>query len=173
MYPPNFLLATDEGRSTAEILEQTLILQSVGECACQVTSLEGPVGDEGFEIVNAPDLEAAPVVLVGTRGCDSDPEIPADAENRLTLTVKYTAPDLATPQAFEAVLTVNSTDETNPSQEVPLQANGGGSPYCQLDVTPLGGGGLSTLFGGAQNRYGIVDFGQYNELRPSTDFYRL
>ena len=144
--------------ASTESSEQTLILQSVGECACQVTSIEGPVGDEGFEIVNLPDF-INPLILAGTRGCDTDPELPSDVENRFNLQVKYTAPEQQNPIAYSAIVTVNSTDETNPSQEVPLQANGGGSPYCQLDVTPQGGGGIFSAFQ-SQNRYGVVDFGR-------------
>ena len=144
--------------ASAESSEQTLILQSVGVSACQITSIDGPVGDEGFEIVNMPDL-STPLVLEGTRGCDTDPDLPSDVENRFNLQIKYTAPEQQTPVAYSATLTVNSTDETNPSQEVPLQANGGGSPYCQLDVTPQGGGGIFSAFQ-SQNRFGVVDFGR-------------
>src|SRR5690606_9639402 len=50
---------------------QQLVIQSVGECACEVTAIDGPVpADNGFAMQSPPAL---PVLLKGTRGCEGDP----------------------------------------------------------------------------------------------------
>lgn len=142
-----------------ETAAQDLIVQSVGECACVVESLEGPTAvaptaDGVFTIPNPPTL---PMTLRGTRGCDGDPADAETAENRLTVSVEYTSPVRDIPEADRATVTITTNDEATPSAEIQLEANGGGNPYCEFNVTPVGGG----LFGqGAIGRFGVVEFGR-------------
>lgn len=152
--PPTVQFGAVASNATAT---QQLVIQSVGECACEVSSLEGPVpGDVGFTIPTPPSL---PVVLRGTRGCDGDPEGAQDQSNLLIVDVAYTAPERNTPTVDNATLTVTTSDPNNPVREVSLEANGGGTPFCQMQVTPRGGGPLGGLIP-AQGRYGVVEFGR-------------
>lgn len=142
------------GTSTAT---QQLILQSVGECACTVDEITQPMPvEEGFFLADGA-VPQLPVVLRGTRGCEGDPEGADSAPNLLTVEVSYTAPDRQNPEADQATMTVTTSDASEPTRTVNLEANGGGTPFCQLDVTPVGGG----LFNqGAAGRYGVVSFGR-------------
>lgn len=136
---------------------QQLIIQSVGECACEVTSLEGPVpADTGFAMPTPPTL---PMILKGTQGCEGDPEGAQDQSNLLIVDLEYTSPDRETPTVDNATMTVTTTDATEPVRDVSLEANGGGAPFCQLEVTPVGGGSLGGLIP-AEGRYGVVEFGR-------------
>ena len=143
--------------AATETATQDLIIQSVGECACTVESIVGPTpGDVGFSIPNAPAL---PIVLAGSRGCDGDPAEAADAENLLRVTLAYTAPDVQEATGANATLDVTTTDNNEPTRTVNLEATGGGTPYCELDVTPIGGGILGGLVP-TQGRWGTVEFGR-------------
>jgi hypothetical protein len=140
-----------------ETATQPLIIQSVGECGCEVTALDGPTpGDNGFSIPNPPAL---PFVLRGSVGCEGDPAGADAADNRLTIDIQYTSPDRQNPITDNATLDVTTTDVDEPTRTVNLEANGGGTPYCELDVSPEGGG----LAGGlipVQGRFGVVNFGR-------------
>lgn len=133
---------------------QQLVIQSVGECACELTSIDGPVpADTGFAMPTPPTL---PMTLKGTQGCEGDPEGAQDQPNLVIVDLTYTAPERETPAADNATLTVTTTDATTPTREVSLEANGGGTPFCQIEVTPQGSGS----FVPAQNRWGVVQFGR-------------
>jgi hypothetical protein len=133
-----------------------LIVQSVGQCACTITGFDGPTpADAGFAVANAPAL---PFIVKGTTGCDTDPEAADTAPSVLTVDVTYTAPARPDPIVDNATITVTSNAAVDPVRIVNLEANGGGSPFCQLDVTPTRGGFLDELT--AQGRTGIVEFGR-------------
>ncbi|MCP4500721.1 MAG: choice-of-anchor D domain-containing protein [Deltaproteobacteria bacterium] len=143
--------------AATETQTQDLIIQSVGECACTVESLTLPTPDDvGFSI---PDLPTLPLVLSGTRGCDSDPAGADAAENLLRVTFTYTAPDSQVAAPANATVDVVTTDNDTPNRTVNLEATGGGTPYCELEVTPIGGGALGGLIP-TQGRYGVVEFGR-------------
>jgi hypothetical protein len=138
-----------------------LIVQSVGQCACTVTALSGPTpGDVGFSVTTP----ALPVLLRGTLStsdspCDTDPAGAATAEATLVVPVTYTAPDRATPTVDRATIDVTSDAPLEPTQTVQLEANGGGTPFCQLDVSPQQTPGFNP-FGQTRGRWGVVEFGR-------------
>ncbi len=137
-----------------------LIVQSVGQCACQVTGFTGPTATaptlDGLFTATAPSL---PVVLKGTTGCDADPAGAAAAPSVLTVDIAYTAPDRQDPIVDRATVEVTTDAFVEPVRVVALEANGGGAPFCQLDITPHAPtGGFSSL--GAQGRVGLVEFGR-------------
>ncbi len=141
--------------ASGNTVTQEIIVQSVGGCACQITSIGQPVpSDVGFEITAMPTL---PLTLSGNQGCEGDPADAATAPQLITIPVDYTAPDRATPMTDNATVTVTVTDEEMPDRVVSLEANGGGTPFCQLDVTPVGGGfaGLPAI-----GRDGVAEFGR-------------
>jgi hypothetical protein len=145
--------------SVAATTSQTrqLIVQSVGQCACTVTELRGPMpGDVGFVMANV----ALPVVLRGTTGCpDTDPATAIDAQSSLTVDVTYTSPDRAVPSVDRATIDVVSDAPANGTQTVQLEANGGGAPFCQLEVRPQQSAGFNP-FGQVRGRWGVVEFGR-------------
>ncbi len=133
-----------------------IIVQAVGQCACSVTELAGPEpGTAGFAIANPPTL---PFVIKGTTGCDTDPASAASAPSVLSLDVTYTSPERTIPVIDNATVTVTTDALVDPVRIVTLEANGGGTPFCQLKVTPERG----TLFDNltARGRNGIVEFGR-------------
>ena len=135
-----------------------VIVQSVGQCACNVTGFTGPTpGDVGFAVPAPPTLS---VVLKGTTGCESDPAGAAAAPSSLAVDVTYSSPDRATPVADRATIEITTDAATDPVRTVNLEANGGGAPFCQLDVTPrtVSIGGFPSF--GAQGRFGVVEFGR-------------
>ena len=133
-----------------------IIIQSVGQCACSLTSLAGPSpGDVGFAFPNAPTL---PVVLRGTTGCTDDPAAAATANASISIDVAYTSPQRQNPVVDNATVEVTTTAATEPVRTVNLQANGGGTPFCQLDVTPEVSNQVERLQ--AQGRHGVVKFGR-------------
>jgi len=134
-----------------------LIIQSVGQCACTVQQIAGPTpGNVGFAFPTPPAL---PVVLRGTTGCAGDPAAAAQAQSSLSVPVTYTSPDRQTPVVDNAVVVVTTDAAIDPERTVNLEANGGGAPFCQLDVTPRSpAGGFSFL--SAQGRHGVVEFGR-------------
>lgn len=133
---------------------QNVILQSVGECACTVSDIGVPMpAAANFTLGGS---VSAPLVLKGTRGCDSDPDGAAMAPGRVEIPVVYTAPSRQNPAADNATMTVVTTDAETPMKVVNLEANGGGTPYCELEVTPEGSGGFIPV----QGRYGVVKFGR-------------
>lgn len=133
---------------------QQLIVQSVGECGCTVESISAPdPSDAGFSI---PSMPALPTVLSGTQGCEDDPSGADAAPNLLTVDIEYTAPDRPDAVADNATLLVTTTDAAEPERTVNLEANGGGAPFCQLQLTPAGTGGLIPVSG----RDGVVEFGR-------------
>lgn len=134
---------------------QQLIVQSVGECACSIENVESPDPSGAGFFFEEGVLPTFPVLLRGTSGCEDDPNT-ADAPNLLSLTVSYTAPDRQTPQADNAVVRVVTTDANEPERTVNLEANGGGTPYCELQVTPRGSGGFIPV----NDRDGVVEFGR-------------
>lgn len=144
-----------------------IIVQSVGQCGCTVDAISEPTpASAGFALV-ASSIPPLPMVLRGTVGCEGDPAGAASAPTNLTFQVAYTSPVRDVPQADNASLDVTSSDEANPIQTVQLQANGGGAPYCQLDVTPVQGDptGITFTFP-AQNRWGVVEFGRTSVFVP-------
>jgi hypothetical protein len=143
--------------ASGNFVESNVIVQSMGQCACEVTSIEGPVPDDaGFTLTSTIDL---PFLLKGgAAGCPSDPPGAANAPSNLQIPVRYTAPDRPAPQIDTATLTLTTTDLVEPVRVVNLSANGGGVPFCQLDVTPVGASGLDVIQ--AQNRHGLISFGR-------------
>lgn len=135
---------------------QQLIIQSVGECACQVESVGAPDPENAGFFFAEGVLPNFPVLLSGTAGCDDDPAEAADAPSLLTLEVSYTAPDRENPASDNATVTVATSDANEPQRVVNLEANGGGTPYCELQVTPAGSGGFIPVTG----RDGVVEFGR-------------
>ena len=137
---------------------QQFAIQSVGECACQVTAIGDPdPSSSGFALA-APF--AGPITLKGTRGCEEDPAGSDAAPGIHLVEVVYTSPERDVPQADNATIAVTTTDELDPDVTIALEANGGGAPFCQLEVTPRGsGGGLGGLLSG-QDRWGVVAFGR-------------
>jgi hypothetical protein len=134
-----------------------LIVQSVGQCACSLTGLAGPTpGDVGFALPNPPAL---PILLKGTTGCPDDPAGAAAAPSTVTIDVAYTSPDRVTPVVDNATLEVTTDAPVDPVRTVNLQANGGGTPFCQLEVTPRITNAIERSLGG-QGRYGVVKFGR-------------
>lgn len=134
-----------------------IIIQSVGQCGCTVESITGPVpADAGFALGALPAL---PLVLKGTVGCDGDPVGVDVAATNVSIEVTYTSPVRDVPAADHATVTVATSDLLEPSQIIELEANGGGAPFCQFDVTPReGDGGLFDP--PTQGRYGTVEFGR-------------
>lgn len=137
---------------------QQFAIQSVGECACQVTAISEPApAGAGFALASTPTL---PLTLKGTRGCDGDPAGSDAAPGILLVDVAYTSPERDVPLADNATIDVTTSDEAQPVRAVALEANGGGAPYCQLEVVPQGGGsGLGGLLS-ASGRWGVVAFGR-------------
>jgi hypothetical protein len=134
-----------------------LIVQSVGQCACSLTGLAGPTpGDVGFSLPTPPAL---PILLKGTTGCADDPPAAASAPSTVTVTVAYTSPDRVTPAVDNATLEVSTDAPVDPVRTINLQANGGGTPFCQLEVTPEITNAIERGLGG-QGRYGVVKFGR-------------
>jgi hypothetical protein len=129
-----------------------VVVQSVGECACTLDEIDGPNGSASFSLPSAPSL---PVLLRGTRGCDDDPADADSAPANLLVDVDYTAPDIQVPAIENATLDITTSDEANPTTTVNLEANGGGAPFCELEVTP-GQQGLIPVVG----RDGEVEFGR-------------
>lgn len=143
--------------AAATTQSRQLVVQSVGQCACTVTGFDGPTpGDVGFAVPNAPAL---PFVLKGTTGCPADPPAAATAPGLLTVNVTYTAPDVQTPVLVNATLQVTTDAPIDPTRVINLQANGGGAPFCQLDVTPEITSQIERGLGG-QGRHGVVKFGR-------------
>jgi hypothetical protein len=141
--------------AATETQTQQLVIQSVGECGCTVESITDPLPAEaGFSIPSPPSL---PAVLKGTRGCEEDPAGADQASNLLIVDVQYTSPDRPTAQVDNATLEVTTSDAAEPSRTVNLEANGGGAPFCQLQVTPWGQG--SSIIP-PQGRDGVVEFGR-------------
>lgn len=131
-----------------------LVVQSVGECACSVSNISNPTpADIGFSLAQP----FAPFVLKGTRGCDTDPPEAAAAPSLQLVTLNYTAPARQDAVVDRATIDIQSNDNQAPSRTVALEANGGGTPFCQLTVTPTGSGFLNLP---AQGRYGVVSFGR-------------
>ncbi len=145
--------------SVAAATTQTrqVIVQSVGQCACTITGFDGPVpADVGFAVATAPTL---PFVIKGTTGCDSDPAGTDSAPGVLAVDVTYTSPDRVTPVIDNATITVTTDALVDPVRVVNLEANGGGTPFCQLRVTPVVSGSfLDPLT--SQGRTGILEFGR-------------
>lgn len=136
-----------------------LIIQSVGQCGCTIDAISEPApASAGFALV-AGSVPSLPFTLRGTLGCDGDPAGTADAPTNLTIQVSYTSPERTVPVVDNAALDVTTSDAIEPVQTVQLEANGGGSPFCQLDVTPVQGPPSGFNFP-AQGRYGVVEFGR-------------
>jgi hypothetical protein len=70
--------------------------------------------------------------------------------------VTYTSPTRQNPIADRATLTVVTEAPVDGTRDVALEANGGGTPFCQLRVTPEGAGRPLA----PQGRWGTVDFGR-------------
>ncbi|MBM4281472.1 MAG: choice-of-anchor D domain-containing protein [Deltaproteobacteria bacterium] len=136
--------------------DRQVIVQSVGQCACTVTAITDPSpADVGFAL---PNPAALPVVLRGTSGCDTDPSAASSAPQSLTIPVRYTSPQRQNPVADRATMTVTTDAPVDPTRTIALEANGGGTPFCQLRVTPEGTGSL--LPSPPNKRWGIVQFGR-------------
>ncbi|MBI1948035.1 MAG: choice-of-anchor D domain-containing protein [Deltaproteobacteria bacterium] len=136
-----------------------IIIQSVGQCGCTIDAIAGPEPSTTGFAFPAGELPAAyPVVLRGTVGCDGDPAGADAAPTNLTLDVSYTSPVRDNPVVDRATVTVTVSDETEPTQLVNLEANGGGAPYCQLQVEPI----YTQQFGFnvVTGRWGVVEFGR-------------
>jgi hypothetical protein len=145
--------------SVAAATTQTrpLIVQSVGQCACSVLALSSPTpADAGF---NLPSPPTVPVVLKGTTGCPADPPAAVSAPSTVTIQVAYTAPDRPDAVVDNATLELTTDAAIDPVRTVNLQANGGGAPFCQLEVTPTLTNALERTLGG-QGRWGLVKFGR-------------
>lgn len=137
-----------------------VIIQSVGQCGCTVETISDPApASAGFSLVQA-SLPSLPFTLRGTLGCEGDPAGAADAPTNLTIQVSYTSPARDTPIVDNASLDVTTTDAVEPVQTVQLEANGGGTPFCQLDVTPLLPPPSFGFTLPPQGRFGLVEFGR-------------
>jgi hypothetical protein len=136
--------------------DRQVIVQSVGQCACNVTAITDPSPvDAGFSL---PSPVALPFVLKGTTGCDGDSPLASSAPSSVTIPVRYTSPQRQNPQADRATMTVTTDAPVDPTHEIALEANGGGTPFCQLRVTPEGTGSL--LPSTPTQRWGVVQFGR-------------
>jgi hypothetical protein len=136
--------------------DRQVIVQSVGQCACTITGISDPSpADAGFSL---PTPVALPFVLKGSTGCEGDPAQASSAPSSVTIPVRYTSPQRQTPQADRATMTVTTDAPVDGTREVALEANGGGTPFCQLRVTPEGTGSL--LPSPPNERFGIVQFGR-------------
>ncbi len=145
--------------SVAATTTQTrqIVVQSVGQCACSLTALSGPTpGDVGFAL---PNLPALPVVLRGTTGCADDPADAASANNSIAIDVTYTAPDRQTPTVDNATVEVSTDAPVEGVRTVALEANGGGTPFCQLRVVPERSGSAFDALS-SQGRTGVAEFGR-------------
>ena len=144
--------AVASGASTTE----HVVVQSVGQCACTVNNIgaAAPVG-AGFVV----DVPALPLTLRGTVGCDGDAAGAQTAPSNVVLDVHYTSPTRQTAVADNASFDVTTSDLTTPTHTINLEANGGGAPFCRLDVSPKSGSGPLGQFAGI-GRYGVVEFGR-------------
>jgi hypothetical protein len=147
--------------ASGETAARNLIIQSVGQCACTVTGISDPAPVGANFSLDAATVPGLPVVLRGTLGCEDDPAgVDASTPTNITVSVLYTSPVRDQPAADAASLDVTTSDPLEPVQTVQLQANGGGAPFCQFDVTPRGqaAGGIFTV--PTQGRYGVLEFGR-------------
>jgi hypothetical protein len=135
-----------------------IIIQSVGQCGCTIDAITDPTPASAGFVLGA--LPALPFALKGTIGCEGDPAGSATAPTNLIVDVVYTSPVRDIPVADNASLEVTTSDLVEPVQTVQLQANGGGAPFCQLDVTPVQGSAPIGFQIPAQGRYGVVEFGR-------------
>ena len=148
------------GVASATTQTRQIIVQSVGSCACSLNALTGPTpGDVGFALPTPPAL---PMVLKGTTGCTADPAGASSAPSSVSVDVTYTAPDRADAIADRATVEVTTDAAIDPVRTISLEANGGGAPFCQLDVTPhtvaIPIPNVPSF--SAQGRHGVVEFGR-------------
>jgi hypothetical protein len=146
--------AVPGGNST----ERVLIVKNVGALDCAVRDMLGPLGSGGDEytVEGAPEF---PVTLRGTaEGADLNPE-PRPTLDGFELRVVYHSPEREDALAARARLEFEFDDNELAMGNVitvDLEAEGGGSPICRLQVLPQGGG----LLGQFNRRYGVLQFGQ-------------
>jgi hypothetical protein len=134
-----------------------LIVQSVGQCACTLVGVGGPTpADAGFSLPAPPTL---PVFLKGTTGCPTDPPASTTSPSTVTIEVAYSAPNRTDTIVDTATLELTTDAPVDPVRTVNLSANGGGAPFCQLEVTPEITNNLERNLGG-QGRWGLVKFGR-------------
>lgn len=121
-------------------LDRRVTLTSIGAKECTVTALTDPTG--GFAFVNKPTL---PFTVAS--GVTFD------------LTIRYTAPQVPTPQQDSSSFNVTS-NEPAPSEtnHITLVAQGGGTPVCVMDVQPVGNAGA--LYSNVVD--GVLSFGSVN-----------
>lgn len=143
--------------ASGEASTRQIIIQSVGQCGCTVDTITGPVpADANFALGALPVL---PFVLKGTVGCEDDPAGVDAAPTNVQIDVIYTSPVRDVPVVDHASVTVTTSDLVDATQTVELEANGGGAPFCQLEVTPReGDGGFFDL--PTPGRFGVVEFGR-------------
>jgi hypothetical protein len=127
---------------------------SQGQCACTVNTISdlSPSGTP-FTLSNLPAL---PFTLKGTVGCTGDPADAASAPTSVSVEVDYTSPDRQTPQEDDATFDITTSDPAHADETIHVSANGGGAPFCQLQVTPVAGQTTQ----GLDSRWGVVDFGR-------------
>ena len=154
----NFNAVASEQSSTRPI-----IIQSVGQCGCTVDSITGPEPADAHFTIDPAALPTLPLVLKGTVGCAEDPAGADAAGSSVQIDVTYTSPARQAPEVDNATVTVTTSDLVEPTQIVQLEANGGGEPFCQLDVTPRGGSGF---FDAPPGRIGKVEFGRTSVFFP-------
>lgn len=132
-------------------LDRTVTLASIGANVCTVTALTDPSG--GFAFVNKPTL---PFTVASGATLD--------------LHIRYTAPQVATPQQDSSAFDVTS-DEPAPgaTNHVTLVAQGGGTPVCALDVQPFGNQGA--LYRSVVD--GTLQFGSVNIGYSKTQSIRV
>jgi hypothetical protein len=138
--------------------ERTLIVQNVGALDCAVSDLLGPLGSGGDEYT----IEGAPSFPITLRGTAEDGELnpePRPTVDRIELRVVYHSPEREDARIARARLEFEFDDNELAMGNVitvDLEAEGGGSPICRLEVSPRGGG----LMGPLTRRYGVLQFGQ-------------
>jgi hypothetical protein len=146
---------------------QTVLLRNSGACHCQVDAITAiEAADVGFSFDPAPP--SAPLVILGSQGCDGDPEPPVGASSTALLQLRY-APgaraEASTDNASFHVL--SASNAAQPDFTVNLEATGGGEPRCLLEldaVLPVeasAGNAFQSIPESQQDyqRYGLIRFG--------------
>lgn len=153
-------------------VDRDFLLKNNGECHCQVSSFSDVVMDEqaagnlagSFSVLNPPSF---PFYLKGNdpsaQGCANADQNPS-SDNQ-TITVRYTLPNRTEAAVERGHFDVNSDDPVNNPLTVQIEANGGGVPHCQLQVSPEAPdevsvvGGLDFSSKTTIKRWGLVRFG--------------
>lgn len=152
--------------------QQSVVIRNNGVCHCQVDSLSAIAPDTaGFSLLSPP---ATPFVVKGSEGCDGDPAPDADDTNTVVLNVEYAPGNRQTASTDNASFHVLSASNTAMTDfTVNLEATGGGTPRCELAVSPelvdMAPGGMFNFLPEDKTtykRFGLVRFG--NTVKNNT-----